>query len=358
MTLVENPPRRSDGKPRTPRWLLISAAAAVVVIVLGALVVADRDESTGVGTNETPVATSAPAPGAGSRPDRSRERGRELPCRLRGVRRGRGRLPFLPRTRMSQGSGTPPIGGSDSSYMQATGLEFMVERVRGAGHLVRRRVGAVPVRLPRAPLRASSGSVPTRAATWISPCATARSPRASMWPRVHPSNGFSRRCGTRFAHGSPPRIPTTSPPCTWRSMTAPGNGSRPTRSRCGSSALRSTCRWRRGPYVAEATQICRAATDRLVGSSDGAGADTERAARLAEQSLAELRSLPLPEGDAALASRVDQLIARSGQYIDVLNQIASIRGCRRSARARRQAGRARRCSWTRWCRASSGARFG
>ena len=79
----------------------------------------------------------------------------------------------------------------------------------------------------------------------------------------------------------------------------------------------------RATYLAEATRICRAATDRLVRSSDGEGVDTEMAGRLGEESLAELRSLPLPEGDAALASQVDQLIARSGQYIDVLNQIAA-----------------------------------
>jgi hypothetical protein len=71
MTLVENPPRRSDGKPRTPRWLLLSAAAAVVVVVLGTLVVANRDESPAVVTDQTPVATSAPAPAPAAAPTES-----------------------------------------------------------------------------------------------------------------------------------------------------------------------------------------------------------------------------------------------------------------------------------------------
>lgn len=60
MTLVENPPRRSDPNARGHRWLLMGAAAAVVLIVLGTLVVANRDDSTGVVTDQTPVATSAP----------------------------------------------------------------------------------------------------------------------------------------------------------------------------------------------------------------------------------------------------------------------------------------------------------
>ena len=78
------------------------------------------------------------------------------------------------------------------------------------------------------------------------------------------------------------------------------------------------------PYVVEATQICGAATDRLVRSSDGDGReDAEMASGLAEQAFAELSALPPPEGDPALAAQIDQLIARSGQYIDVLNQIAA-----------------------------------
>ena len=107
--------------------------------------------------------------------------------------------------------------------------------------------------------------------------------------------------------GSPPRIPTTPPPCT--SMTR-GNGSRPTRSPCGSSALRSTGGWRKIPDVVEATQICGAATDRLVRSGDADGRSWTRWCRASSDVPIRLDGLTsVADSGRALAG---DLVAREG----------------------------------------------
>ena len=116
MTLVENPPRRSDPKARSHRWLLMGAAAAVVVVVLGALVVANREDSTGVVTDQTPVATSAPpAPAPAAAPTEAESVAANFLAAYDGVRRGRGRCPPCCTWRRCPGLGTPQIGDSASA---------------------------------------------------------------------------------------------------------------------------------------------------------------------------------------------------------------------------------------------------
>jgi hypothetical protein len=323
MTLVENPPRRSDGKPRTPRWLLISAAAAVVVIVLGALVVADRDEPTGVGTNKTPVATSAPDPAPAAVPTEAESVAANFLAAYAAYDADAAASLLAADADLS-GLWNPAADWRlELQYMQATGLRLMVSGCEeqdssSANVLVRcpfdyqwlgsSELGLGPYTGSYVDLTVRDGKI---ASTSIRFEYIQNDFSPEMWDPLlrwvftaHPADAAAMYGSESEERANTARITPDSIPL-WEQRT------------------REYVQVAQSPYVAEATQICQAATNRLVGSSDGAGADTERAARLAEQSLAELRSLPRPEGDAAIASWVDQLIARSGQYIDVLNQIAT-----------------------------------
>jgi hypothetical protein len=318
MTLVENPPPRSDGKPRTPRWLLMSAAAAVVVVVLGALVVANRDDSAGVMTDQTPVATSfPPAPEPAAAPTEAETVAANFLAAYAAYDADAAAA-FLPADADVSGLWNRATDWRlELQYMQATGLRLMVSGCEERGssstgvvqcpfeyHALRsEELGLGPYGDSSISLTVRDGKIASRSmqVNYIR-----NGFDVEMWSPFYEwvSAAYPDDAAAMYVDDTQERITPDSIPL-WEQRT------------------REYVQVAQGPYVAEATQICRAATDRLVSSSDGAGADTERAARLAEQSLAELRSLPLPEGDAALASWVDQLIARSGQYIDVLDQIAA-----------------------------------
>ena len=211
MTLVENPPRRSDAKPRTPRWLLLSAAAAVVVVVLGTLVVANRDESPGVVTNETPVATSAPAPAPAAAPTEAETVAANFLAAYAAYDAD-AIAALLAATRDVAGLWHPADWRLGLRFMQATGSRVIVAEC----HEPRSSSAAVLVRCPFEyhGLRSSELGLGPYDGSYMD--LTVRDGEivsmAMQWVNIE--NGFSAEMLEPFTHGSPPRIPTTSPPCT------------------------------------------------------------------------------------------------------------------------------------------------